>query len=93
MEQQLGNIKNRFAIGWEAVELRFEAILAAQQDMAVRIGLLDRRMSTLVRDVRDLRGGVTRQLTAQDAELAAMKGQIADLAAKLDLVLSRLPTP
>jgi chromosome segregation ATPase len=35
-----------------------------------RMGLLDRQLATLTRDIRDLRAGVTRQLLAQDERIS-----------------------
>jgi hypothetical protein len=49
-----------------------------------RLNLLDRQMATAIRDLRDIRGGVTRQLVAQDVEIATLKHM-------LEKVLARLP--
>lgn len=44
-----------------------------------RLNLLDQQMSMMLRDMRDLRGGVTRMLIAQDAEIASLKADVAGL--------------
>lgn len=44
-----------------------------------RLNLLDQQMSMMLRDMRDLRGGVTRMLIAQDAEIASLKADMAGL--------------
>jgi peptidoglycan hydrolase CwlO-like protein len=44
-----------------------------------RLNLLDQQMSMMLRDMRDLRGGVTRMLIAQDAEIASLKSDMAGL--------------
>ena len=44
-----------------------------------RLNLLDQQMSMMLRDMRDLRGGVTRMLVAQDQEIATIKTDVAGL--------------
>ena len=67
-----------------------------------RLNLLDRQASLLLRDLRDIRAGVTRQLIAQDQEIAIIKtdiatlntfvaGEVGTLKEMLIEVLSRLP--
>ncbi|MEQ1697771.1 MAG: hypothetical protein ABL901_18220 [Hyphomicrobiaceae bacterium] len=44
-----------------------------------RLNLLDRQMAAMIRDMRDLRGGVTRQLIEQDKQIAALRSEVAAL--------------
>jgi hypothetical protein len=63
---------------------RFQRFEAALADNTARLASVERTLTGLQTDVRDLRGGVTRQLVAQDGRLAAIES-------KLDEALSRLP--
>jgi hypothetical protein len=60
-----------------------------------RLNLLDRQSATLIRDLRDVRGGVTRQLIAQDVEIANLKrlleAETATLKRMFEEILARLP--
>lgn len=63
--------------------LRLESLTASQQDASARIGLLEKQMAMVMREMRDLRGGVTRMLVAQDAEIAAIKADVAGMRAQI----------
>jgi len=63
-----------------------------------RLNLLDRQTAVLLRDLRDTRGGVTRQLIAQDGEIATIKGDVATIKGDMigikclvEQILARLP--
>jgi archaellum component FlaC len=73
------------------LNLRLEGITAAQNEVSARIALLDKQMSMVTRDVRDLRGGVTRQLVAQDERLSKMESQLGSIQVMLQEVVRRLP--
>ncbi len=49
-----------------------------------RLNLLDRQMAAMLRDMRDLRGGVTRQLIEQDKQIAALHVKLGALDKLLD---------
>ncbi|MGQ0672160.1 MAG: hypothetical protein ACT4N2_04675 [Hyphomicrobium sp.] len=66
---------------------RFEAALA---DNTSRIASLERTMITLQTDMRDLRGGVTRQLIEQDKQLAGIVQRLVAVDQRLDAVTLRL---
>ena len=64
----------------DILNLRFARVDAALKENAARfdevagrLNLLDTQMGMIIRDVRDLRGGVTRQLGEQDKRLARME--------------------
>jgi hypothetical protein len=63
-----------------------------------RLNLVDRQMAAMLRDMRDLRGGVTRQLIEQDKQIAALHQKIDKVGeklvgqdAKFDELLARFP--
>ena len=66
--------------------------------MTTRVAALERTMTGLQTNMRDLRGGVTRQLIEQDKRLAdqekrlgAIEQKLDGLDTKIDEVLKRLP--
>ena len=48
-------------------------------------------MTLMQTDMRDLRGGVTRQLVEQDKRLSHIEEKMSGIDAKIDEVLKRLP--
>lgn len=60
----------------EIMSLRFGSVRSQIEELSSRVGLLEKGLSILMRDVRDLRGGVTRQLMAQDQRLAALEQRL-----------------
>ena len=65
----------------ERLENHMRDNAARFDEMGGRLNLLDRQMGMLVRDVRDLRGGVTRQLIAQDERISELKTDVTELKA------------
>jgi hypothetical protein len=85
LEKRVTDVEN---LVWEIPNLlntRFARFEAALADNTARLASLERTISAALIDVRDLRGGVTRQLVAQDERLASVE-------TKLDEILKRLPT-
>lgn len=66
------------------LSLRLENLQAGHAETSGRLNLIDKQLANLTRDVRDLRGALTRQLLAQDAKLDAQDAKIDALDAKLD---------
>ena len=66
---------------FERVETALRDHAARFDEMGGRLNLLDKQMGMVLRDVRDMRGGVTRQLMAQDGEIAAIKDDVSVLKA------------
>lgn len=60
----------------DLVNLRFENVTAGQAETTARLSLVDKQLANLIRDVRDLRGGVTRLLIAQEQQLAAILARL-----------------
>ena len=76
LEQRVKDVEDLIADIPHLVGLRLESITASQQETSARLGLIDKQMSMMLRDVRDMRGGVTRQLIEQDKRLAAIEGRL-----------------
>ncbi|MBU1209837.1 MAG: hypothetical protein KJ587_01010 [Alphaproteobacteria bacterium] len=72
------------------MNLRLETIVGAQHEVAARLGLMDKQLSILVRDVRDMRGGVTRQLAEQDKRLNQLEQRLDRVEQRLDGLDQRL---
>lgn len=79
LEGRVPDIEDLIADIPQMLSPRLETLTASQQDTSARIGLLDKQMSMIMREMRDLRGGVTRMLIAQDADIAAIKSDVAGL--------------
>jgi len=67
----------------DIVNLRFERIVATQSEVNARLNIIDKQMATLTRDVRELRGAVTRQLLAQDQRLMQNDERLQKILAEL----------
>ena len=105
IDKRVSDLEDLLADIPQMLSLRLEGITAAQQESTARIGFLDKQMAMLIRDVRDMRSGLTRYLKGQDERLAAQDerlgsieqrlvaqdSSIAELHTKLDKLLSRLP--
>jgi hypothetical protein len=48
------------------INLRMDALNANNAEISARLALIDKQVGMIQRDLRDLRGGVTRQLVEQD---------------------------
>lgn len=84
IEKRIADVEN---LVWEIPNIlntRFARFEAALADNTARLASLERQMAAMQTDMRDLRGGVTRQLVAQDERLGAIE-------AKMDEILRRLP--
>jgi hypothetical protein len=67
----------------EIINLRFERTVATQSEVNARLNILDKQMATLTRDLRDMRGAVTRQLLAQDQRLKGIDETLQEILAAL----------
>ena len=76
LEQRVKDVEDLIADIPHLVGLRLESVTASQQETSARLGLIDKQMSMMLRDLRDMRGGVTRQLIEQDKRLAAIEGRL-----------------
>ena len=67
-----------------------ESLQAGHAETSGRLNLMDKQLANLTRDVRDLRGALTRQLLAQDAKLDAQDAKLEAQDAKLDALNAKL---
>ncbi|MFO1169569.1 MAG: hypothetical protein U1E49_01220 [Hyphomicrobiaceae bacterium] len=72
------------------LSLRLESLQAGHAETSGRLNLMDKQLANLTRDVRDLRGALTRQLLAQDAKLDAQDAKLEAQDAKLDALNAKL---
>ena len=90
LEKRMINAEDLIADLPHTMNLRLETIVGAQHEVAARLGLMDKQLSILVRDVRDMRGGVTRQLAEQDKRLNQLEQRLEGVEQRLDGVEQRL---
>jgi hypothetical protein len=76
IEKRVTDLESIYTDMPQLLNLRFDEVNG-------RLNLLDRQMATVIRDLRDIRGGVTRQLVAQDGEIAGLKTDMAGLKADM----------
>jgi peptidoglycan hydrolase CwlO-like protein len=79
LELRVSDMEDLIADIPHLVNLRLEGVMSSLHETNSRIALIDRQFSGFVRDLRDLRGGVTRQLMAQDVEIAEIKAKVIGL--------------
>lgn len=82
-EKRVGDLES---LVWDIPNLlnsRFQRFEAALADNTARLASLERTMFALQTDMRDLRGGVTRQMVEQDRRLAAIESQLAEILRRL----------
>ena len=60
----------------DLLNIRFERVNATLSEHTARFNLMDKQMGMLVRDMRDLRGGVTRQLVEQDKRVGGIEQKL-----------------
>ena len=88
LEQRVSDMEDLIADIPHLVNLRLEGVMSSLHETNSRIALIDRQFSGFVRDLRDLRGGVTRQLMAQDEQIAEIKAKVTGLEVDMNTVKS-----
>ena len=98
LESLVWDIPNLLNARFTRFDTEFVSLRGALSDITTRVAALERTMTALQTDMRDLPGGVTRQLVEQDKQLkdqnirlTAIEQKIDGLEVKLDEVLKRLP--
>jgi hypothetical protein len=84
IERRVGELESLYTDLPEMMNLRLDRNDAAHAEHSARLSIIDKQLAALTRDVRDMRGGVTRQLAAQDQRLAAMEAQLARIISLLE---------
>ena len=79
LEERVHDLESLYGDMPAILTLRFERFEAAIAELTARLNLLERQMSFLLTEMRDLRGGVTRMLLAQDKEIADIKADVSVL--------------
>ena len=91
VENLLWELPNLLNTRFTRFDAELSALRVAISDNTKRVESLERTMTLIQTDMRDLRGGVTRQLVEQDKRLAVIETKIDRLEAKIEEVLQRLP--
>lgn len=84
VERRLGNIEDLIVDLPQVINLRLETIVAAQRETSGRMNLMEQQLALLSRDVRDMRGGVTRMLVAQDKRLDEMSSRQDEMSSRIE---------
>lgn len=79
LERRVGELENFYIDIPEMLNLRLDRNDAAHAEHSARLSIIDKQLAALTRDVRDMRGGITRQLTGQDQRLGAMEQRLTAL--------------
>lgn len=90
IETLLWEIPNLIETRFTRFDAEFGAQRAAIADNTARLVQLERAFTLLQADMRELRGGVTRQLLEQDKRLAALDGRLAAIEEKLGALDTKL---
>ena len=91
VENLLWELPNLLNTRFTRFDAELSALRVAISDNTKRVESLERTMTLIQTDMRDMRGGVTRQLVEQDKRLAVIETKIDRLEAKIEEVLQRLP--
>ena len=91
LETLVWDIPNLLNARFTRFDTEFVSLRGALTDMTSRVAALERTMTGLQTDMRDLRGGVTRQLIEQDKQLKDQNMRLGTIEQKIDEVLKRLP--
>ena len=91
LETLVWDIPNLLNARFTRFDTEFVSLRGALTDMTTRVAALERTMTGLQTDMRDLRGGVTRQLIEQDKQLKDQNMRLGTIEQKIDEVLKRLP--
>ena len=99
LERRVVELENFYTDIPEMLNLRLDRNDAAHAEHSARLSIIDKQLAALTRDVRDMRGGVTRQLTGQDQRLTAMEQRLtaierrqSNIEAQLGLITTQLAT-
>ena len=90
LERRVAELENFYTDIPEMLNLRLDRNDAAHAEHSARLSIIDKQLAALTRDVRDMRGGVTRQLTGQDQRLAAMEQRMTAMDQRLAAMEQRM---
>ena len=92
LETFVWDMPNLINMRFSRFDTEFTALRGAITDNTGRLQAVERAMTMLQTDMRDLRGGVTRQLLAQDAQLREIRAQIGGLESDVGTLKSDVGT-
>ncbi len=76
LERRVAELENFYTDIPEMMNLRLDRNDAAHAEHSARLSIIDKQLAALTRDVRDMRGGITRQLTGQDHRIASLEERL-----------------
>ena len=83
LESLVWDLPNLLNTRLARIDAELASLRAAIADNTTRLASLERIMTALQTDMRDLRGGVTRQLVEQDRRLITMADQLTEILNRL----------
>lgn len=92
LEERVIDMEDLIADMPHLMNLRLETLVAAQAESNSRINVLDKQMTIVIREIRDLRGGVTRQLMEQDKRIASLQADMNDVKSDISTLKSDVST-
>jgi chromosome segregation ATPase len=90
LETLVWEIPNLLNVRFARFETEFISVRGAIADNTTRLASLERTMTALQTDMRDLRGGVTRQLVEQDRRLGTIEKQLEEQDRRLGAIEQQL---
>ena len=90
LETLVWDIPNLLNARFTRFDTEFVSLRGALTDMTTRVAALERAMTGLQTDMRDLRGGVTRQLIEQDKRLADQEKRLGAIENKIGTLDDKL---
>ena len=89
-ERRVVELENFYTDIPEMLNLRLDRNDAAHAEHSARLSIIDKQLVALTRDVRDMRGGITRQLTGQDQRLAGMDQRLSAMEQRMTALEQRM---
>lgn len=91
-ERRVAQLESFYTDIPEMMNLRLDRNDAAHAEHSARLSIIDKQLAALTRDVRDMRGGITRQLMGQDQRLTAIEQRLTALERRQDANDARFDT-
>jgi len=92
LETLVWDVPNLLNVRFARFETELASLRTAISDNTGRLTAIERAMFMIQTDMRDLRGGVTRQLIAQDERIASVQAELATVKADVSTLKSDVAT-